>query len=158
MRSTKLLDRTLEIATILCFTGLIIVVIIQIASRYLPQTFVWTEELSRFLFLYSVSFGAPLALKDKEFINVDLLLNYLPKRAREIYEGFIYLTIVLFSAVVAFWGYKFIGIGRGQSSATMAFDMSIIHACIFITMFFIGIYALLHTINYFKGHEKGSES
>lgn len=158
MRSTKLLDRTLEIATILCFTGLIIVVIIQIASRYLPQSFIWTEELSRFLFLYSVSFGAPLALKDKEFINVDILLNYLPKRVREIYEGFIYLTIVLFSAVVSFWAYKFIGIGRGQSSATMAFDMSIIHACIFITMLFIGIYALLHTINYFKGLEKGSES
>ncbi|MGJ9385700.1 TRAP transporter small permease [Salipaludibacillus sp. CF4.18] len=158
MRSTKLLDRTLEIATILCFTALIVVVIIQIASRYLPQSFIWTEELSRFLFLYSVSFGAPLALKDKEFINVDLLLNYLPKRVREIYEGFIYLTIVLFSAVVAFWGFKFIAIGRGQSSATMALDMSIIHACIFITMLFIGIYALLHTINYFKGLEKGSES
>ncbi|MFC0561369.1 TRAP transporter small permease [Halalkalibacter alkalisediminis] len=157
MRSTKILDRTLEVATILCFLALIIVVVIQIVSRYLPQTFVWTEELSRFLFLFSVSFGAPLALKDKEFINVDLLLHYLPKRVREIYEGFIYLTIVLFSAVVAYWGFRFIGIGRGQTSATMAIDMSIIHACIFIAMLFIGIYALLHMIDYFRGHQRESE-
>jgi TRAP-type C4-dicarboxylate transport system permease small subunit len=157
VRSTKLLDRTLEAATILTFVALIIVVCIQIASRYLPQTFVWTEELSRFLFLFSVSFGAPLALKDKEFINVDLVLNYLPKRAREIYEGFIYLSVVLFCAIVTYWGYQFIGIGRGQTSATMAIDMSLIHSCIFITMLFIGIYAILHVIDYFKGLQRESE-
>ncbi|WP_088104866.1 TRAP transporter small permease [Halalkalibacter urbisdiaboli] len=157
MRSKKLLERTLETATIITFTALIIVVVIQIISRYLPYSFVWTEELSRFLFLFSISFGAPLALKDKEFINVDLLLNFLPRRVREIYEGFVYLSIALFCAVVTYWGFKFILIGRGQTSATMAIDMSIIHACIFISMLFIGIYALLHMINYFKSLQRGSE-
>jgi TRAP-type C4-dicarboxylate transport system permease small subunit len=147
----------LEAATILTFAALIIVVVIQIVSRYLPYSFVWTEELSRFLFLYAVSFGAPLALKDKEFINVDLLLNYLPNRVREIYEGIIYLLVVLLSGVVTFWGYKFIQIGRGQTSATMSIDMSIIHACIFISMLFIGIYAFFHMLDYFKGLQRGSE-
>jgi TRAP-type C4-dicarboxylate transport system permease small subunit len=158
VRSTKLLDRTLEAATILTFTALIIVVVIQIISRYLPYSFVWTEELSRFLFLYSISFGAPLALRDKEFINVDLLLIFLPKRIREIYEGVVYLLVVLLCAVVTYWGYKFILIGRGQTSATMAIDMSIIHACIAISMLFIGIYAFLHMIDYFKGLQRGSEN
>jgi TRAP-type C4-dicarboxylate transport system permease small subunit len=158
VRPTKLLDRTLEAATILTFAALIIVIIIQIVSRYLPYSFVWTEELSRFLFLYAISFGAPLALKDKEFINVDLLLNYLPKRVREIYEGIVYLLIVLLCAVVTYWGYKFIEIGRGQTSATMAIDMSIIHACIAISMLFIGIYAFLHMVDYFKGPQRESEN
>ncbi|QOY38206.1 TRAP transporter small permease [Anaerobacillus isosaccharinicus] len=158
MRSTKLLDRTLEAATILTFTALIIVVVIQIVSRYLPYSFIWTEELSRFLFLYSIAFSAPLALKDKEFISVDLLLNYLPNRIRQIYEGIVYLLIVIFSAIVTFYGYKFILIGKGQTSATMAIDMSIIHACITVSMVFIGIYALLHVVDYFKGLQKGSEN
>lgn len=158
VRNTKILDRTLEAATILTFSALIIVVVIQILSRYLPYTFIWTEELSRFLFLFSVSFAAPLALRDKEFINVELLLNYLPKKVRQIYEGIIYLLIVLFSAITTYYGYKFILIGRGQTSATMAIDMSVIHACIAITMFFIGIYALLHVFDYFKGLQRESEN
>lgn len=158
MRSTKLLDRTLETATILTFIALIIVVVIQIISRYLPYTFVWTEELSRFLFLYSIAFAAPLALRDKEFINVDLLINFLPKRVRELYEGFIYLIIVLFSLVVAYYGYKFILIGRGQTSATMTIDMSIIHASIAISMIFIGVYAFFHVIDYIKGPQRESEN
>jgi TRAP-type transport system small permease protein len=157
MAGVKIIDRTLGLLTILSFVGVISVVVIQILSRYLPYTAVWTEELTRFLFIYSIAFAAPLALKKKEFINVELLINLLPKRAREIYEAMIYLVIVLLCSVVAYQGYIFTMIGRGQTSATMALDMSIMHASIGVSMVFIAIYAIFHVIDYLKGLPERSE-
>jgi TRAP-type transport system small permease protein len=157
MKGTKILTRTLEIATILSFLGVITVVLIQILSRYLPYTAVWTEELTRFLFIYSISFGAPLALKNKEFISVDILTGLLPKKIQETYEAFIYLVIVVLSFVIAYHGYTFISVGKGQTSATMALDMSIIHASITISFIFIAIYSVLHVIHAFSSPGERSE-
>jgi TRAP-type transport system small permease protein len=158
MKGTNILTRTLEIATILSFLGVIVVVLIQILSRYLPYTAIWTEELTRFLFIYSISFGAPLALKNKEFISVDILTGLLPKKVKEIYEAFIYLVVVVLSLVIAFYGYTFISVGRGQTSATMALDMSIIHASITISFIFIAIYSILHVITILGSPRERSES
>lgn len=159
MKGLKIIDRTLEAATVLSFLGVIIVVIIQILSRYFPYTAIWTEELTRYLFIYSISFGAPLALKKKEFINVDLLINLFPKKIKQVYEGIVYLIIAILSAIIAFQSYTFMVIGKGQTSATMTFiDMSIIHASIGITVIFLTIYAVIHVLDHFKGLRKGSEN
>ncbi|ASS89881.1 TRAP transporter small permease [Aeribacillus pallidus] len=155
MKGTKLIDRTLELATILTFFGIIVVVTIQILSRYLPYTAIWTEELTRFLFIYSVSFAAPLALKRKEFISIELVEKLLPRKAKVIYEAFIYLAVAIFCAVVAYQGYQFALIGIGQKSATMTIDMSVIHASIGIAVLFISIYALLHIVELMKSLRRG---
>jgi TRAP-type transport system small permease protein len=155
MKGTKLIDRTLELATILTFFGIIVVVTIQILSRYLPYTAIWTEELTRFLFIYSVSFAAPLALKRKEFISIELVEKLLPRKAKVIYEAFIYLAVAIFCAVVVYQGYQFALIGIGQKSATMTIDMSVIHASIGIAVLFISIYALLHIVELMKSLRKG---
>lgn len=158
MKGTNILTKTLEAATILSFLGVIVVVLIQILSRYLPYTAVWTEELTRFLFIYSISFGAPLALKNKEFISVDILTGLLPQKVQEYYEAFIYLVVVILSFVIAYHGYTFIEVGKGQTSATMALDMSVIHASIAISFVFIAIYAFFHVINVFIHPKERSES
>ncbi|MDQ0338041.1 TRAP-type C4-dicarboxylate transport system permease small subunit [Caldalkalibacillus uzonensis] len=151
MKALKIVDRTLETLTIITFVGIIISVMIQILSRYLPYSAVWTEELTRFLFIYSVSFAAPLALKKKEYINLDIIINLLPYKVRNFYYGFIYLLIVILCSVIAFQGYTFAKIGLGQSSATMAIDMSIIHSSIGISMVFVALYAFFHMLDHFKG-------
>jgi TRAP-type transport system small permease protein len=158
MKGTNILTKTLEAATILSFLGVIVVVLIQILSRYLPYTAVWTEELTRFLFIYAISFGAPLALKNKEFISVDILTGLLPQKVQEYYEAFIYLVVVVLSFVIAYHGYTFIEVGKGQTSATMAVDMSVIHASIAISFVFIAIYAIFHVINVFISPKERSES
>ncbi|MGO4890442.1 TRAP transporter small permease [Anaerobacillus sp. MEB173] len=154
MRGTKIIDRTLEAGTILCFIGIIAVVLFQVTSRFLPVSAVWTEELTRFLFLYAICFAAPLALKDKEFISVDIIMQFIPNKIKHIYEGIVYLLIVAVSAIIAFQGYHFMLIGRGQTSATMAIEMSVIHASIGISMVFICLYAIIHVFDYFKGPPK----
>ncbi|PSL31658.1 TRAP-type C4-dicarboxylate transport system permease small subunit [Planomicrobium soli] len=154
----KLIDRTLAFLTIASFSGVIIIVTIQIISRFAPFSFIWTEELTRYLFLYGISFGAPLALMRNEFINVDMLLNKMPNNFRRYYEVLIYLTIILLSLVIVREGYNFTLLGNNQRSATMPFQMSVIHASLLILGVFLVFYAVIKIIDLLKNKQDYSQN
>jgi len=157
MNSRHILENILKLCTIICFTALILVVTLQISARFLPITLSWTEELSRLLFVYSISFSAPLAMKKKDYVNVDLLLNFLPEKFRNIYEGVIYLIITVFLSIVVIKGFEFIQTGQGQTSPVLKISMAIPHSSMIITSIFIAVYALIHAFNYFKLGTKASK-
>jgi TRAP-type C4-dicarboxylate transport system permease small subunit len=143
MNLLKWITRILSFLTIVSFAGVIIIVTIQILSRYFPYSFIWTEELTRYFFLYAICFGAPLALLRNEFINVDLIIGRFSGTVKRYYEIGIYLTILILSAIMVREGYAFMQLGKSQSSATMPFQMSVIHASIFIMSIFLLIFSLI---------------
>ena len=148
-----ILDRTLEWATILTFAAMMIVVTIQILTRFLPFSFIWTEELTRFLFIYSIAFSAPLAIKKKEYINVDFLINLLPGKVKRVYETVIYLLLIVFFVVLLYPAYQFYQLAIGQRSATMALEMTLIHASIGVAFLFMVIYLFFYVKDLFRNKE-----
>ena len=84
---------------LLCLAGFIISVLIQVISRtFLPKTPSWTEELARYLFIYMVAFGCSVAVHKKEFVAVDLVIDFLPHVVKNIIE--LIISIVLFVLAV----------------------------------------------------------
>ncbi|MEC5424532.1 TRAP transporter small permease [Virgibacillus sp. C22-A2] len=146
----KLIERVLSILTIISFTGVIGAVVVQIMSRYLPYSAVWTEEVTRYLFIYTICFGAPLGLLRGEYINVDVLITKFPAVLRKYYEIVIYVLILALNIVVIFQGYNFTLIGQSQKSATMGFPMSIIHFGFVIMGVFLSYYSLVQILRILK--------
>lgn len=153
----KIIERVLGLLTVLSFAGVIITVTIQIMSRYLPYTAIWTEELTRYFFLYAICFGAPLALLRNEFINVDLILTKMSNSFRRYYEIVIYVAILLLSAVMIIEGYRFTLIGHSQTSATMPFQMSFIHASILIMSVFLVVYSIVKIVQLIRNEQDYSQ-
>lgn len=86
---------------LICLGGFIISVLIQVISRtFLPKTPSWTEELARYLFIYMVAFGASVAVHKKEFVAVDLIIDFLPKIIRKLIELVINIVLLLFVTFV----------------------------------------------------------
>ena len=86
---------------LICLGGFIISVLIQVISRtFLPKTPSWTEELARYLFIYMVAFGASVAVHTKEFVAVDLIIDFLPKIIRKLIELVINIVLLLFVTFV----------------------------------------------------------
>ena len=86
---------------LICLGGFIISVLIQVISRtFLPKTPSWTEELARYLFIYMVAFGASVAVHKKEFVAVDLIIDFLPKIIRKLIELVINIVLLLFTFVL----------------------------------------------------------
>lgn len=86
---------------LVCLGGFIISVLIQVISRtFLPKTPSWTEELARYLFIYMVAFGSSVAVHKKEFVAVDLIIDFLPKIIIKLIELVINIVLLLFVTFV----------------------------------------------------------
>lgn len=150
MKAVNVFSRILKFLTVLTFSALIVVVLIQITGRYSPLTFVWTEELSRYLFVYSIAFGAPVAMEKREYITVDLLVGFLPEKIKKFYNAFIYLVLGVFSAMLVTYAHNFAMLGEGQTSATLGIDMFYIYMSMFITLMFLALYSFLNVYHILK--------
>ncbi|MFT9495067.1 TRAP transporter small permease [Anaerosolibacter sp.] len=153
MKKKDILEKILEAGTFLFFGALILNVSTQVFMRnFFPASApVWTEEASRFLFIYSIVFAAPLAMKKREYVNVDLLLNIMPDRIRKTVEFLIDIVSTALFVIVFIKGTEFAKLGIGQTSAILRIPMQIGYSSIAITTFFIAIYGIYHIIRQVRG-------
>jgi TRAP-type C4-dicarboxylate transport system permease small subunit len=144
MNKKDYVERILGNGTFISFTALIITVLIQVVTRYFPLgiSFIWTEEATRFFFIFSVAFAAPLAVKKREYVNVDLILNILPKNVRHLFEIAIDLLTVILFTIVFFQAIKFAKLGIGQTSPAMRIPAYIGYSSIILMSIFVLYYAI----------------
>ncbi|MBF7097289.1 TRAP transporter small permease [Alkalibacter mobilis] len=156
MKKNDILEKILRAGTLLSFGSLIVTVMLQVITRFLIPgvTLVWTEEGSRFLFKVAVAFGAPLAMKHEEFVNVDILLNVLSRKVRNIFEIIIHIVTIGLFAIVFKESIAFVKIGQSQMSATLGFPMSVAHATITVASLFILLYSIVNLYHYMRDFKK----
>lgn len=158
-KKTDYLEVILKFGTLLSFTALIITVLLQVITRFfIPSiTLVWTEEGSRFLFIFSVAFGAPLAMKHEEYVNVDIILNLIPTKLRDIFEMIIQVMSIGIFALVFKESLAFVRLGQRQMSPTLGIPMSVSHSAITIASFFIMLYGIVNFYRYIQRLKKRGE-
>ena len=82
-RLKRSMDRILGAVMLLLLASIIALVLLQILLRYLPFIRVqWTEEMSRYLFVYLTFIGSALLINEKGHIVVDVVVDRLPGRLR----------------------------------------------------------------------------
>ena len=96
---------------------LIVPVTLQIISRYtaLIPSWIWTEELSRFLFIWMVMLGAMIGIRERSHFEVDVWPELGPKATallRLVSDFF----VLIFALVFVWWGIQFVRFGWDQLS------------------------------------------
>ena len=96
---------------------LIIPVSIQIFSRFtaLIPAYIWTEELSRFCFIWMVMIGAMLGVRERLHFDVDIW-SPLTARPDALLRIFSNLLVLGFTGVMIWWGIEFTRFGWNQTS------------------------------------------
>ena len=75
------LENVVKVSLILSMASIVLFVNLAVFFRYvLSDPLTWTTEISSYLLVYTVLFGASIALKHNQFVKVEALLNLLPKR------------------------------------------------------------------------------
>jgi TRAP-type C4-dicarboxylate transport system permease small subunit len=85
-RLTAALDRSVCWACIGLLGAIFVIMVLQVTCRYaLGSPLVWSEELARYLYIWTCFLGAPLALRRGNHIAITLIVDRLPwKMARGI--------------------------------------------------------------------------
>jgi len=120
-------QKFLEWGTLIGAFGLIFTVVLQIVTRrfFTEQAPSWTEEASRFFFIYAISFAAGLAQKEDYFVSMDYFYRKFGHRVRQSLDiAITFLSLVLF-LVMSIYSVQFILLGTVETSPSLGLPMSI---------------------------------
>jgi TRAP-type transport system small permease protein len=120
--------RLLDIVVVLCVGILVIPVSLQIFSRYtaLIPSYIWTEEMARFLFIWTIMIGAMIGVRESTHFEVDVWPR-LGARA-EAAVRLISRIGVLVAALVFVWaGYEFTRFAWNRTSELAELPLWLIH-------------------------------
>ena len=129
-RMKKLIDGYCQLLTWLMVATVAILVVpvsLKIISRYtqLIPSYIWTEELSRFLFIWMVMLGAIVGIKEGTHFEVDIWPE-LSLRANAMLKIVSNLFALIFALVFVYWGIKFVEFGWYQESELAELPMPFI--------------------------------
>ncbi|MFG6115704.1 TRAP transporter small permease [Halobacillus sp. MO56] len=94
-------------------------ILIQVITRYVGISVVWTEEVANYSFIWSVFMGAAVMVNRREHFKFDLLLKKLRGKKRNSLFIFNDLILLAFSfgilfygiqAVQSFWDYNWVSL------------------------------------------------
>jgi TRAP-type C4-dicarboxylate transport system permease small subunit len=107
---------------------LIIPVSMQIFSRTIPliPAYIWTEEMARFLFVWSIMIGAMIGIREGTHFEVDVWPDMGPRAtaAIKLLSG---LFVTVFALVFVWWGWEFTWSARNRISELAELPLWMIH-------------------------------
>lgn len=108
---------------------LAIPVAMQVISRYtgLIPTYLWTEELATFLFVWIVMIGSIVAVWDGTHFDVRITRDASHPALKLLQKGIVHLAIMLFGAIFLFYGFEYTEFGARQRSVMMRANLAITH-------------------------------
>ncbi|MEK6245455.1 MAG: TRAP transporter small permease [Pseudomonadota bacterium] len=107
---------------------LIIPVSLQIFSRYtdLIPSYIWTEEMARFMFIWMIMIGAMLGVREGTHFEVDLWPQMGP-RATALLNIVSGVFVLVFALVFAWWGMEFTRFAWNRHSELADLPLWLIH-------------------------------
>ena len=96
---------------------LLIPVSLQIIARFttLIPSYLWTEEASRFLFIWMIMLGAMIGVREGTHFEVDVWPDLAP-RASALLKIVSHVMVLAFALVFVWWGIEFTRFGWNQTS------------------------------------------
>ena len=104
---------------------LVVPVTLQIVSRYtewIPR-YIWTEEAARFLFIWIISIGSAIAVREQTHFNVDVLPKPQTARGKALAVLVVDLSMLAMGVIFVWYGWEFVKFGYGQTSELSGINM-----------------------------------
>ena len=121
-------DRSIYALMFLCIAGFVVISFLQVIFRFvLNDSLYWSEEISRYLFVWMVFLGSGVALLHRRHITIDLIPNLIPKKGRKIYNLCIDALVIAFAGFIVFYGYRFAVRGMRQGSPAVQIPLGYIY-------------------------------
>ena len=116
----------------------------------------WTEELSRYIFIWQTWLGTSIALKYKQHIRVEIFINFLKKiKNKKKLEVLVNLIWISFSIFLLYAGILLSKsmIARNVLSSGMRIPLVFTYSCLPISSLIVLIRLINDTINLIKKEE-----
>ena len=113
-------DRNAERWLLLIFyVMLVITMAIEVLRREIfSYSSIWGEEIVRYSFIYLAWIGAAAAVKERAHIRIDVIMHYLPPRAKALLYIFGDLIMFFVAIIALYWSWESVHISAKFGSVT----------------------------------------
>ncbi|WP_314091876.1 TRAP transporter small permease [Shinella sp. M31] len=117
-----------DIAAGIAVVGVLLVVLIQVASRVLGMPVSWTEEATRYLFVWMIFLGLAAGFRTVETARVTVLIAMMPRVVRRLSLPIYVASSVIFFTLTGWTGYHLVQqqFMMNETAATLAVPMWLI--------------------------------
>ncbi len=107
--------------------ALAVPVAMQVISRYtgLIPTFLWTEELATFIFVWIVMIGSMVAVWDGTHFDVRVTPDAISPFLRLLQNGLVHIAIIIFAVLFVVYGVEYVEFGNNQRSVMMRANLAV---------------------------------
>jgi TRAP-type C4-dicarboxylate transport system permease small subunit len=124
-------DRAAAFIACAIVVALLVCVALGVVTRAIGDPLIWTDELSRFLMVWLAVFGWVLATRKRIHIRIRYFQDKLPRTAHKAVEIAIQAAMIVFGALVAFYGFGLIGKNHDLEATSMPVSMAWMYAPVF---------------------------
>jgi TRAP-type C4-dicarboxylate transport system permease small subunit len=121
----RLLWGAIDGLLLICVSGMLVAVAVQVASRLAGASLPWTEELSRLLFIWTAFLGMAVGFRRVEHPRITLLVDRLPRLAALAALQLYAWAGIVFFAIVGWYALKLVQqqIRVGETSPVLGIGM-----------------------------------
>lgn len=124
------------------FAVMTVSIFYQILLRYIFKSAnVWSEELTRYLFIWLTMVGSAVAYRKGRHMGVDYFVGLMSKKVKSINYVLSNVLVLSFLGTVFFYGIKLVTATHKQLSSGMRIPMSYIYLSIPVGCFFTLLFA-----------------
>lgn len=122
------IDQAVDVAVIVLLALLTSVVFVAVFARYLFNApLAWSEELSRYSFVWATFLGAEVCLRKGSHIGIDIVTKNFPVNFQQFLQtwGRLLVAIILVALIIA--GLKVSAVAHAQLSPSLGLPMSCVY-------------------------------
>jgi len=127
------LDRAIRWSAIGLTLALLAVVMLGVITRAMNDPLIWTDEISRFLMVWTAVAGWLLASRRRAHIRIRFFHDLLPKPAWRGWEILIQCALILFGALLVWYGLEIAIRNHDMEALTLPISLSWMYAPIVIS-------------------------
>ncbi|MBN2396403.1 MAG: TRAP transporter small permease [Candidatus Atribacteria bacterium] len=135
----KLLDivnKVLQSISVVSIGAMLVIIFIQVIFRYVFQhSLTFSEELARYLFVYTVFFGTAVVSKNNGHIIMEALTDHLKGKLAKYTKIFAYCCTIIFIFILFYYGIRMMVISSYQLSPALRISMSYVYLAIPVSAF-----------------------
>ncbi len=141
------MDRCINWFLALLMSGMVVIVSAQVWCRFiLNDPLSWSEEASRYLFVWISFMGAAAGVRYQVHLGIDLMEKILPAGSYRIAVIIVNLIIQVFLLMIIYWGFKILGVIQFQESPSMHISMRYPYMAVPVGSIFMFINSLRVTV------------
>lgn len=113
------------------FTVMCALLVLQLASRYLfSKPLLFTEEFSRFCYVWIAFLGMAIAHKRGDHIKIDLFVGLFPPGVRRVLTALVDIISLAMLAYLAYWGVEYMLFNEYSVAASVDFPLYYVYAAL----------------------------